>query len=131
MTTYRIPLPWGKPPLTANQRLYWAQRCRLTYEIRRTVAWLAKGAQIPTVEHLTVQLIWAPGDRRKRDEDNLWPTLKACCDALARGRPDLTGLDLVPDDTSKYMTKLSPRILPPPEPAGMWLEITTGPREVT
>lgn len=125
MTTHVLKLPWTRPPLTANQRHSWPERARLTKEIRETVAWLAKAARIPAGEHLTVKLVWAPGDRRNRDEDNAWPTLKACCDALARGpRRDLVGLDLVPDDSPGYMTKLTPVILPPPEPMGMWLEVT-------
>ena len=81
--------------------------------------------------HLTVQLVWAPGDHRRADDDNLWQLQKVCCDGLARGpqgkRPT-PGLRLVPDDTRKYMTKLAPRIDRPPEgqtgPSGLWLEVT-------
>lgn len=51
------------------------------------------------------------------------------CDALARGRADWVGLDLVPDDTPAWMDKAAPRILPPPEPAGMWLDLTLRFRE--
>jgi crossover junction endodeoxyribonuclease RusA len=122
--TYVLVLPWTRPPITANQRLHWSVRSRLTGEIRSTVAWLARAAKIPSGRHLTVELVWAPGDRRRRDADNPWPTLKACCDALARGRADLIGLDLVPDDTPEYMEKLPPRIVPPPHAPGMWLMVT-------
>lgn len=129
MTAYRLKLPWRKPPpaLWGNARTHWRARARDTREVRTAVALLARQAGIPRSEHLTVELLWAPGDCRRRDADNLWPLLKAASDSLARGRGDWIGLDLVPDDTPKYFTKLAPRILPPdeaPEP-GMWLVVTT------
>ena len=130
MSTYRLKLPYERPPagLYANVRTHWRRRSADTQTCRAAVATLARQAGIPRCEHLTVRLVWAPGDRRRRDADNLWPLLKACCDALARGpRRDLVGLDLVPDDTPEYMTKLAPVIFGPPE-RGMWLEITPGQR---
>lgn len=127
-TVYRLVLPWQRPPLTANQRLHWAVRSRLTREIREIVAWLGKAACIPPCGHLTVQLVWAPGDRRRRDGDNCAPTVKAAVDALARGpRKDLVGLDLVPDDTPKYVTVLPTLIKPPAYEPGMWLTVETRP----
>lgn len=125
-TTYRLVLPWSTPPLTQNQRHHWSVRNRKTREIRETVAWLAKAARIPVCEHLTVQLVWAPGDRRRRDGDNCAPTVKACVDALARGpRKDLIGLDLVPDDTPEHVTVLPTLIEPPPHEPGLWLIVET------
>jgi crossover junction endodeoxyribonuclease RusA len=130
MTTYRLELPWQRPPhpLSGNARgLHWAAKHRATRDVRRTVMLLARNAQIPICEHLTVELVWAPGDRRRRDEDNLWPLLKVCCDALSRGRGDWVGLELVPDDTKRFMTKTAPRIAEPDEipERGMWLTVTT------
>ena len=94
---------------------------------------LARTAKIPVSTHLEVLLTWAPGDRRRRDSDNMWPMLKACCDGLARGKHTdkntghntLIGLDLVPDDTPQWMTKHAPRIITPDDCAakGMWLDI--------
>jgi crossover junction endodeoxyribonuclease RusA len=127
--TYRLALPYPRPPkpLTANTRTHWVQRSAATSRVRSDVTWLAKQAgldQIGTIRHITAQLLWAPGDRRRRDADNLYPLFKACCDALARGpRKDWTGLDLVPDDTPEHMTKLGPVIAPPPAGPGMWLVI--------
>lgn len=121
---FTLTLPWSRPPLTLNQRFaHWSQRSTITAEIRTTVAWLAKQAKIEPGKHLTVELVWAPGDRRRRDEDNLAPTLKAAIDALARNRADFIGLDLVPDDTAQYVTRLPIRIEPPPHPKGMWLTV--------
>lgn len=131
MTTYRLELPWDRPPLNANQRLHRHEVTKRTRMIRETVAWLAKAAKIPAGNHITTELLWAPGNNRKRDADNVWPTFKAACDALARGRKDLVGLDLVPDDDPRWMTKLAPRIEPPPHPTGMWLVVTVEQAEVT
>ena len=98
-------------PLNANWRLHYHERARRTRIIRDGVLVAARAARIPAGRHLTVALHYQPGDNRRRDEDNLYPTLKAACDALARGpRREWIGLELVPDDTSAHMTKLSPII---------------------
>lgn len=126
-TRYVLELPYDRPPkgLQANgghgNRFSHAAD---TKRVRAAVTRLATEAAIPQCAHLTVQLEWAPGDRRRRDADNLWPLLKVCCDALAKGpRKDWVGLELVPDDTPQYMTKHAPRIVGPdvtPD-RGMWL----------
>lgn len=127
----RLNLPYERPPaaLVGNTRVHWRRRSADTQQVRGDVLRLATAAglhRLPPdrIGHVTVELVWAPGDRRRRDADNLWPLLKACCDALARGpRRDWIGLELVPDDTPEHMTKLAPRIEPPPA-KGMWLDIT-------
>ena len=112
------------PPLTANQRLHFRAERQRTKLIREGVMIAAKAAKIPQCEHLIVQLHYRPGDNRRRDEDNLYPTMKACCDALARGpRRDWVGLELVPDDTPRYMTKLGPQIHPGPGKRRLWLTV--------
>jgi crossover junction endodeoxyribonuclease RusA len=122
-------LPYERPPkaLVGNSRAHWRQRSADTQQVRTDVMSLARQAGLHFargISHITVELVWAPGDRRRRDADNLWPLLKACCDALARGpRRDWVGLELVPDDTPEHMTKLAPRIQPPPA-KGMWLVLT-------
>lgn len=148
-TTYRLDLPrWDVGPrvpyrtkagkartrmhrpvwdaLTGNARTgHWAQRAKAVTEVIDAVTWVAKSAKVPAGSHLTVQLVWAPGDNRTADEDNLWPLQKVLADGLARGpRQDLPGLHLVPDDTAMWMTKLAPRIDPAPVPAGLWLEVS-------
>lgn len=129
MTLYRVDLPYQSPPKTlrGNARVHWAAKAKETAEVRQTVSWLVKAAGVPKCEYMAVQLFWSPGDRRRRDEDNLYPFFKVCCDALARGRRDWVGLELVPDDTAKYMDKRGPRILAPDDTneVGMWLSITT------
>lgn len=126
-----LALPYERPPksLVGNSRHHWRQRSADTLLVRTDVMRLAQAAGLhrygpSVVEHVTVELVWAPGDKRRRDADNLWPLLKACCDALARGpRRDWVGLALVPDDTPEHMTKLAPRIDPPPAAKGMSLRL--------
>jgi hypothetical protein len=84
----------------------------------------------PGCKHLTVHLAWRPPRLNSQDDDNLLLLYKAVCDALARGarRPTLQnrganiGLDLVPGDTRRHMTKLMPVVLPS-GPPGMWLTV--------
>lgn len=124
----RLNLPYERPPkaLVGNTRVHWRQRSADTNRVRADVMLLAQQAQLHQmagIKHVSVQLTWAPGDRRRRDSDNLWPLLKVCCDALARGpRRDWIGLELVADDTPEHMTKLAPVIEGPPA-KGMWLDL--------
>lgn len=109
--------------LAGNARVHYAQRHKATKEVITAVVAAATRAGLRPCTHMEVVLVWAPGHNRATDEDNRWPLLKACCDALARGpRKDLPGLHLVPDDDSRHMRK-SVRIDPPPAPPGLWLEI--------
>lgn len=131
----RLDLPYERPPkaLWGNTRKHWRRRSADTKQVRGDVLALATAAGLhrltAPVAHVAVTLTWAPGDHRRRDEDNLFPLLKACCDALARGpRRDWVGLEIVPDDTRQWMAK-TPQILPPPTPKGMWLDITITYRE--
>lgn len=125
-----LALPYGLPPksLVGNSRAHWRQRSADTAQVRNDVTNLAKAAhlhRIDGIRRISVEFVWAPGNRLRRDADNLWPMLKVCCDALARGprRNHGVGLDLVPDDTPEFMEKLAPRLELPPAPKGMWLHI--------
>lgn len=117
-----------EPPLNANDRTHPMVRSKRTRLIREAVFVAAKAAGIPKATHLTVTLHYQPGDNRRRDADNLVPTLKAACDALARGkRRDWVGLELVPDDTPDHMTKNMPVIHPGPGERRLWLEVEIAP----
>lgn len=116
---YRLTLPWSRPPLSLNSRMHWSAKHRATAEIRRTVGWLAKAAKIPAVEHCTVQLVWAPGDRRKRETDNLVATQKPCVDSLIDA-------GVVLDDDPQHVTMLMPVLQPPPAGHGMWFIVMIG-----
>lgn len=78
----RLDLPYARPPaaLVGNSRAHWRRRSADTRQVRGDVLALAQAAGLHRlarpVEHVAVALTWAPGDRRRRDADNLWPLLK-------------------------------------------------------
>jgi crossover junction endodeoxyribonuclease RusA len=98
---------WSRPPLTANQRLHWAARAKLTREIRYAAAvWFHTFGPVKRCE---VSLIWYVTDARRRDADNAFPTLKAACDGIVDA-------GIVPDDTPNLMVKLMPQIVRTTQP---------------
>jgi crossover junction endodeoxyribonuclease RusA len=130
---WRFPLPYPLypeyPALQANLRGDRWSTNRDVQAVRGDVSRICRGIK-PGAKHLTVHLCWRPRRYNGQDDDNLWPLMKACCDALARGgrRPTLKnrgmsiGLDLVPGDTRRHMTKMPPSVLET-GPAGMWLTV--------
>lgn len=126
----RLTLPYTQipPGLSLNARGHARYgKAASTRMVRADVTNLARAAHLhqlgQTVRFVDVELVWAPGDRRKRDEDNLYGLVKVAADALARGpRKDWVGIDLVPDDTAEFMRKTC-RIEPPPA-KGMWLDLS-------
>ncbi|MEV5543094.1 hypothetical protein AB0L13_40365 [Saccharopolyspora shandongensis] len=103
-TTYSLALPYERPPLTANQRMHWAPKAEITKNIRHTAATLARNAKVPALDRCAVRLVWTVTDRRRRDADNLVPTLKACADGLVDA-------GVVADDVPALMTKHMPEIV--------------------
>lgn len=126
MSTYRLDLPWTRPPLNLNDRSHHMVKARKVKEVRNTVHLLAIAAHLPRdCEHVTVQLHYAPRDERRRDTDNLVATLKPICDALAKGTTGHPGYGLVQDDTPTWMAKPEP-IIHPKTGTGvgkLWVEI--------
>lgn len=104
MSTHTIHYTWRTPPLTANQRLFWAAKADITRQVRRLTATLAQNAGIPPMPRCEVLLTWFVTDNRRRDSDNTYPTFKVCCDALVDA-------GVVPDDTPQYMVKAAPQIV--------------------
>ena len=99
--SWLITFPYERPPLTANQRMHWGQKMTLTRKVRKVAA--AETAHIPALTKCRVQLVWLVTDNRRRDVDNVVPTLKAMCDGIVDA-------GIVPDDTPEYMEKLMPVI---------------------
>lgn len=94
---------WSRPPLTANQRFnHWGVKSRLVKQVRGMT--FDKTQHLPQMERCKVQLVWFVNDRRRRDTDNLYPTLKACCDGVVDA-------GVVPDDTPEFMDKPQPQII--------------------
>lgn len=104
--TWDIRLPYTRPPLSLNDRMHWATKARLTKEIRAYVR-EACTYRVPDLTRAHVVLHWVPRDRRRRDTDNPFPTLKAAIDGIRDA-------GVVPDDSSEYVT--SAVVLDPPQP---------------
>lgn len=106
MTRYDIRLPWTRPPLSLNDRGHWAARARRIKEVRAVAAALTRAQHIPAAAKVAVHLDYVPRDRRRRDEDNLVGTFKACCDGIVDA-------GVVVDDAPAYMVKDMPTISSP------------------
>jgi len=123
-TTYRLALPWSRPPLTENSRLHHFPKAKLIREIRETGGWLVKQAKIPPVGFCEVTLVWVPSCARNRDDDNPTPTIKALADGIVDA-------GIVPDDSTKHMRRNPTVIDEPSKNPGMWLIIETTARTDT
>ena len=92
---------YRRPPLTANQRIHWRRKAEITAAVR--TATMINARRIPNLTRCEVALTWYVTDRRRRDADNLVPTLKAMCDGLVDA-------GVVADDIPSLMVKHMPVI---------------------
>ena len=110
MSRHELRLPWTTPPLSANDRRHWRAQAARVAEVRafvrEAVAWANTDKWPSGGDHVVVTLTYYPRDRRRRDADNLVPTLKACCDGLVDA-------GVAADDTPDLMTKHMPVIAEP------------------
>lgn len=95
---WQLALPWTKPPLSLNDRMHWRPKSIWTKTLRQTAWALAKQAKIPPLGSCSVELLYVPRDRQRRDEDNLTATLKPLADGLVDA-------GVVVDDTPDLMGK--------------------------
>lgn len=117
MTTYRLELPFKRPPLSHNDRHHWRVKADKTRQVRRAAKLLAWQAGIGGPhEHITVQLHYAPGDNRRRDAPNLTATSKPAIDGLVDA-------GVVPDDHDTHVTEHMPVIHKGPGAPSVWLEV--------
>jgi crossover junction endodeoxyribonuclease RusA len=118
VTDHEIDLPlWkGKPPLTLNQRLHHQEKARRTKRIRESVGWQAMAMRLGHARHISVQLHYKTGDRRRRDSDNLVPSMKPAVDALVDA-------GLVPDDDPLHVTTIMPAIYNGAGPRRLWITV--------
>lgn len=76
-----VTLPWPDPPMLANHRYkHWAQKSAAVRQVRAAVGLLAKRHPMPG--RVEVGIVWHVADRRRRDPDGPFPTLKAAIDGL-------------------------------------------------
>ena len=118
MTT--IPLTWTRPPLTGNRtRGNPYARAQEVKDAKADAAFAIYWARVRKPKgRVEVTLHFRPATKHRRDADGMFPTLKACLDALVT-------YGVLPDDGWQHVPAATCRIHPPNgEPAAMWLELT-------
>ncbi len=109
-----IRVPLSKNPLSLNGREHWRTKAKHTRKWRDFAGFSAK--RFPDLGRCDVTLTWFVTDNQRRDEDNLYPLLKALCDGLvdagvtADDTPDLMGkscrIERAPAGTSSAYMEL-------------------------
>jgi len=85
--------------ITANDKMHWAARSRLTKQLRQWGYLLGRegeGFARLGLTHARVEMEFAYPDRRRRDRSNLAPTVKALMDGLIDA-------GLLPDDADRFL----------------------------
>lgn len=103
MTTVTIPVHLRDEALTANRRVHWRVRHTRTKALRTKSAALHRGVPQMDRAHLTVTVTWP--DRRRRDAENLAPTLKALIDGAVDA-------GVLPDDNDRHRVGPDWRVSP-------------------
>lgn len=102
LRSWRLDLPWKTPPLSLNgQRGNHYARSRTTKAVRAIAAFKAREAKVPALDRCSIELHYAPRDRRRRDALNLVATLKPIEDGIVDA-------GCVPDDTEQYVLPTVP-----------------------
>lgn len=121
LRSWRLDLPWSRPPLTSNgghgNRYALAKQKK---SVRRTGYALATSKRVPALARVRIELHYVPRDRRYRDPGNLWPTRKALEDGIVDA-------GVVPGDDPRYSEPTVPAVIHEPDPAArvrMYLLIT-------
>lgn len=82
--------------ITANDRLHWAVKARMTRRIRTMAAWQARAEHLDHFENVLVTARIRYPDKRRRDIENFAPTLKAMFDGF-------TDAGIWPDDDDTHI----------------------------
>lgn len=117
--SYIIQLPLATNPLSLNGRQHWRVKAQHVKQWRGYTHLHAK--HIPPMDACDVTLTWYVTDNRRRDEDNLYLLLKACCDGLVDA-------GAVPDDTAHYMGKTCRIERAPSDAPSAYMELKVDPR---
>lgn len=88
-------LPWPSRILHPNSRPHWAEKAKAAKAARIDAAFIAKasGATQMAAERLSVSLLFAPPDNRRRDVDGCLSACKSALDGIA---------DVIKVDDSKW-----------------------------
>lgn len=103
-------------PLNLNARTHWAVKAKQVREVRQAAASLTLAAQVPPLQHISVELHYRPRDKRRRDPLNLVAMLKPIEDGIVDA-------GIIPDDTPEYLTPVMPMIDMPNKDAAIYFII--------
>lgn len=119
--TYRVHLPWERPPLLQNRSSRSGNPYAKAAAVRvakDAARYAIRAASMPRLAGANVHLHFRPKDKRRRDADGTCATLKVVLDALvAEG--------VLPDD-SWVEVPSSGHVIHPPipgQPSALWVEI--------
>ena len=89
--------------LSANDRLHWAVKARRTAALRGLAGWKWRSTRHPGFDraHIYVEVSY-PARSRRRDVDNLRPTVKALVDGI-------TAMGALPDDDDAHVVGIDMR----------------------
>lgn len=94
--SWTVTLPAGMLLLNSNDRLHHAPKARITAALREAGKDAALQAEVPCLERAHVYGILCPGNRRRRDPGNWYPSFKAAVDGLVDA-------GILPDDDDKHL----------------------------
>jgi hypothetical protein len=112
--TWVLPLPYVRPPLSANKRKHWSPAHKEYRAVLDDVIYLARHwrrtppaglSPLLGVGRADVELVWYPGSDRRADSDNISDTLKPVLDGLVKG-------GVWPDDNWRYVRRTSSIVIP-------------------
>lgn len=113
----RIPLDWGRPPLSQNDRQHHHVKAKAVARALAEARLAIRAADVEPIVGAVVTLHYRVPDLRRRDADNLAVVLKVCQDALvAEG--------VIPRDDWVHVPSSGCTIHPPEGTTEMWLELT-------
>lgn len=117
---WTLELPFTAP-LSLNHRMNWAVKAKATKPWREAACVLAKAANIPACNRVSIELFYTPRDARIRDPLNLVASLKPIEDGIVDA-------GVLPDDNPLHHESAMPKITPkgPPRPGGnrLWVVVT-------
>lgn len=80
-----VELPWPPRELSPNARVHFRTKAAATKAYREQCYWLSRAADwsVPESGELTLRIDFHPPDKRRRDLDGMFASLKAGIDGLA------------------------------------------------
>jgi crossover junction endodeoxyribonuclease RusA len=102
--TWAVALPAGLRMLNQNDRRHWAEKGRITRDLRKAAWACARNLGIPALEMAAVVVEYQPPlNGRRRDADNIAAAGKPAIDGLVDAR-------VLPSDDSRHLTEVIYRV---------------------